>query len=68
MYITVDGIAFTPHGVQAIIKNLRTRNDDLEDRVRRLTAALFRQKEELAAYEDSVHRSVKWRPVNIQHA
>lgn len=30
MYVTIDGIAFTLNGIEAMIHNLRRRNEELE--------------------------------------
>jgi regulator of RNase E activity RraA len=58
IYVDIEGIAFTPKGVEAIIKNLRARNEELEDTNRRFARELARLREYTRASEETVWRRV----------
>lgn len=68
IYVTIDGVAFTPRGIEAVIKNLRSRNEELEAANRRFASALARARESLNNYESSYHRNVQWRKIDVKSA
>jgi hypothetical protein len=66
MYIDIEGIAFTPGGVDAMVKNLRNRNTELEATNKLMAKELTRHRV-LAQCEDAYKGSWirDWKRVEI---
>jgi hypothetical protein len=63
LYITIDGIAFNPRQLDAIIKNLKDRNATLEASNKALKRHLYAVQQENRCYEETA-----WKPVHVNYS